>query len=73
MPSSVNTNKQKAVDLEVASKKGRIGFSEVPKERRAMNTIQVKSDEHNDRVIKSRITKQSVSPDKYQISEGLVV
>jgi len=40
MPSSVNTtNKAKATDLEVTSKKGRIGYSEVPKERRALNTI----------------------------------
>jgi len=76
MPLSVNTNnKQKAVDLEVTSKKGgRIGYSEIPKERRALNTIQTKTtDEHNEQVIRSRITKQSVSPDKYKISDGLVV
>lgn len=75
MPLSVNTNnKQKAVDLEVTSKKGRTGYSEIPKERRALNTIQTKTtDEHNEQVIRSRITKQSVSPDKYKISDGLVV
>jgi len=50
MPSSVNTtNKKKTVDLEVTSKKGRTGYSEIPKERRALNTIQTKtSDEQNE-------------------------
>ena len=57
MPTSVNTTKAKAVDLDVASKKSRGGYSEVPKERRALNTIQTKTDEHNNQVIKSRITK----------------
>ncbi len=57
MPTSIHTTKAKAADIDVASKKSRGGYSEVPKERRALNTIQTKSDEHNDQVIKSRITK----------------
>lgn len=98
MPISVKktSDKAKANDLILAPPKTRDGHSEVPKDKRAFNTIDlgdstagssVRGPRVADRngpviggipqnqieMIKSRVTKQSVSPDKYQINSNLVV
>lgn len=79
MPISVKKEKGKANDLMVnMAPKTREGRSENPKERKAYQTIDPETSyrqERNNKIemIKSRVTKQSVSPDKYTINSNLVV